>query len=346
MQTIKKIVRISFLGILILAAACNNGQPVQETPSSTPQASVITVENVSNLQSVSRLNLTEVTNVKWTLDGKAFWVQGIRSASLYDSQTLQEIASYDVGESTYIYDVSPDGRLIAYALEEPAIVLYDVLDQQEVKHIALDSYSQQAAFSPDGSILGAISSDVWQITLWDVKTGEQIKTLTGFETAAPVYSFRFGADGKTVLWIARATIQPIDIESNQMGPRIGLEDFISRAALSPDGNLLATSSAGTVDGEYMPIVTIWDAHTGESLAVFSNAVDDYFSSSIIFSPDGSLLAAGSNGKVHFWNISNFQPAGEISIAAEYVNSMHFSPDGTSLLTCASQGSVQIWQITN
>ena len=113
MQTIKKIVRISFLGILILAAACNNGQPVQEPPSSTPQASVITVENASNLQSVSRLNLTEVNNVKWTLDGKAFWVQGIRSASLYDSQTLQEIASYDVGESTYIYDVSPDGRLIA-----------------------------------------------------------------------------------------------------------------------------------------------------------------------------------------------------------------------------------------
>ncbi|NMB62499.1 MAG: hypothetical protein GYA18_09200 [Chloroflexi bacterium] len=341
MQTIKKIIRILFFGAFLLAVACNNGQPVQETPSSTPQAGVIGVENAGNLQSVSQLDLTEVTNVKWTLDAKAFWVQGIRSASLYDSQTLQEIAGYDVGESTYIYDVSPDGRLIAYALEEPAIVLYDVLDQQEVEHIALDSYSQQAAFSPDGSMLGAISSDIWQITLWDVKTWEEIKALTGFETAAPVYSFRFGDDGETVTWIARATIQPMDIASAQLGPAIHHEDFISASALSPDGKLLATAAAGTIEGEFKPLVTIWDAHTGAQLAVFSDA--DTFSA-LAFSPDSKLLAVGGKDKILFWNMENMQAAGEIPALTEFINALQFSPDGRALISAASEGTVQIWQV--
>lgn len=341
MQTIKKILRILFFGAFLLAAACTNGQPAQETPSSTPAASVISVENASSLQSVSRLDVSQVTSVKWTLDGKAFWIQGIHSASLYDSQTLQAIAGYDVGESTYIYDVSPDGHLVAYALEEPAVVLYDVLDRQEVGHIALDSYSQQAAFSPDGSMLGAISSDVWQITLWDVKSGEQIKALTGFETAAPIYSFRFGDDGKTVTWIARATIQPMDIASAQLGPSIHHEDFISASALSPDGKLLATAAAGTVEGEFKPLVTIWDPHTAAQLAGFSDA--DTFSA-LAFSPDSKLLAAAGKNKLLFFDMESMQAAGEIPTPVQFIHTLQFSPDGRALISAASEGIVQIWHI--
>jgi len=340
--------RILFLGLFMLASACvvkeATATPGSASPTN-PEKTVISPTNIDDLTSVQELKFNEPLAVKWTLDSSAYWVHGLHSATLFDSSTQQEIASYTVGEDSYLFDVSPDGRLLAYSTSDPNIILFDVLDQHEVSQIALETITRQASFSPDGSMIGAPSMDVWAVTLWDVKSSREIKVLTGFETAAPVYSFQFGADGKTVLWIARATIQPSDIDSDQMGPRIGLEDFISSAALSPDGNLLATTSAGTVDDEFMPIVTVWDAHTGENLAMFSNTADDYFTS-INFSSDGNLLAAGSTGKVRFWNISDFQPAGEISIAADYVSSLQFSPDGTRLLTCSSQGSVQLWQISN
>jgi WD40 repeat protein len=328
MNSIKKIMRILILGAFLLCAACTSNAQ-------------ISVDNIANLTSTQVLQSSEAMTAKWTLDGKAFWLEGMRTAALYDSKTLQETSSYDVGEYGVLYDTSPDGKLIAYALDEPSIILFDIVTQQEVTRIPQDTFAQQTAFSPDGSMLGIASSDTWEITLWDVASTQATQTLTGFETAAPVYSFQFGADGKTILWIARGTIQPMAIQSAQLGPEINHEDFISSSVLSPDGNLLATSAAGTVNGEFKPIVTIWDAHTGEALIVFSN--DDYFSS-LAFSPDGSLLTAGTNGKVLFWDVSSYQSVGELSTNAGYVDSVQFSPDGTQLLTCTTEGSVQIWQV--
>ncbi len=328
MNSIKKSLRILFLGVFLFCAACTSN-------------TVITADTIAKLTSTPVLQSTEAQTAKWTLDGKAFWLEGLRTATLYDSKTLQETASYDVGEYGALYDTSPDGKLIAYAVDDPSIILYDVVAQQEIARIPQDVFTQHTAFSPDGSTLGIASSDVWEITLWDVATAQATQTLTGFETAAPVYSFQFGADGKTILWIARATIQPMDIASAQLGPEISHEDFISSSTLSPDGKLLATSAAGTVDGEFKPIVTIWDDHSGEALVVFSN--EDYFSS-LAFSPDGSLLAAGNNGKVLFWDVSSYQSVGEITTDTGYVNSLQFSPDGTRLLTSTTEGSVQMWQV--
>ncbi len=329
MKKIKMILRITVLGAVLLLAACTPSVP-------------ITAANISALVSTQVLQSADVLTAKWTLDGKAFWLKGIEEVSLYDSKSLQEQTSYNVGEDAALYDVSPDGKEIAFSsFDDPAVVLYDVIAGQETARIPLDMLTQQADFSPDGTMLGTISSEVWEITLWDTASAQVIKSLTGFETAAPVYSFQFGVDGKTVMWIARATIQPMDIASAELGPEISHEDFISAAALSPDGNLLATAAAGMVDGEFLPIVTIWDAHSGESLAVFSNP--DYFSS-LTFSPDGGLLAAGSDGTVLFWDVSAFSAAGEISTAAGHVNSVQFSPDGTQLLTCTNEGTVQMWHV--
>ena len=328
--------------LLVLFSLTGACVPLEQASEATlpPTESVVTIsaETVDQLISVQTLTFDEAVILRWTSDGSAFWVQGVRTAALYDSRSLQEIASYDVSEYGILYDVSPDGRLIAYALEEPDIILYDVITQQETGHIPVDTYVQNVAFSPDGTVLGASSMDEWKVSLWDTKTQQEIKTLTGFETAAPVYSFQYGADGKTILWISRGTVQPQDIESETLVPKINHEDFISCVALSPDGKYLASAAAGTVEGEFKPIVTIWDAHTGESLAVFSDA--DYFSA-LAFSPDGSLLAAGGKNKVFFWDIVDFRSAGEISTDGECVNSLQFSPDGIFLLISGTNGSLRI-----
>ena len=341
MKSKMRIMPILLVLFSLIGACVSTKQESEATLPPTESVVTISAENVDQLISIQTLTFDEAVIPKWISDGSAFWVLGMRTATLYDSHSLQEIATYDVSEYGTLYDISPDGRLIAYALEEPDIILYDVIAQQETGHIPVDTYVQNAAFSPDGSVLGASSMDEWKVSLWDTKTQQEIKTLTGFETAAPVYSFQYGADGKTILWISRGTVQPQDIESETLVPKINHEDFISCVALSPDGNLLATSAAGTVDGEFKPIVTIWEAHTGESLAVFSDA--DYFSA-LAFSPDGSLLAAGEKNKILFWNMESMQSAGEIAAPAEFINSIQFAPDGTSLLTGATEGIVQIWQI--
>ena len=269
-------------------------------------------------------------------------MKGEQKAILYDRETCQPKVSYELSEGGILYDLSPDGKLIAYALgNDPTIILYDVIAQKEVSRIPQDLLVQQALFSPDGSMLGIANPEMWEITLWDIATGEVKQTLTGFETAAPVYSFQFGADGKTILWIARGTIQPMQIASAQLGPELSHEDFISSAALSLDGKMLATAAAGMFEGEFMPLVTLWDVHSGEVLAKFS--AEEPFNS-LDFSPLSELLAAGNEGKVLFWNTAASQKAGELITQAGSVSSLRFSPDGSRLLTCTSQGAVELWQM--
>ncbi len=343
MKWSKHIARIALCALFVLAAACQRSVPAAEATLPVEEVSrpVLNAQGIDRLVATKQLTFDQPVNVKWTVDGGAFWVWSMQDASLYAASDLQPVASYSVGEYGALQDVSPDGRLIAYALEEPDIILYDVIAGQETQRISQPGYTRSASFSPDGSLVGATSNQEWMITIWDAASGSQVESLTGFETAAPIYSFKFGVDGKTVLWIARGTIQPADLESGSLGPEIHHEDFISCSALSPDGTLLATGAAGTVDGEYMPIISIWDAHSGERLAVFPNA--DFYSA-LDFSPDGSLLAAGSLNSILFFDMNTLQPAGKIADEVESVTDLQFSPDGSQLLTSGSLGIVQIWEM--
>ncbi len=333
----KKTIWLVMFAFLFLLAACTSSPTAR-----TEEIKVITVENIAQLEGKLVAQMNEPASVRWTLDGKDFWLKGEQKAILYDRETCQPKVSYELSEEGILYDLSPDGKLIAYVLgNDPTIILYDVIAQKEVSRIPQDLLVQQALFSPDGSMLGIANPEMWEITLWDIATGKVKQTLTGFETAAPVYSFQFGADGKTILWIARGTIQPMQIANAQLGPELSHEDFINSAALSLDGKLLATASAGTIEGEFMPLVTLWDVHSGEVLAKFS--AEEPFNS-LDFSPLSELLAAGNEGKVLFWNTAASQKAGELITQAGSVSSLRFSADGSRLLTCTSQGAVELWQM--
>lgn len=344
----KKAIRIiSLTAVVLLAFAACQQTPALPAESDTPavepaQASAaITADNADMLTAVFSASVNSgAVSATWTADGSAVWIEDGFSATLYDSTTGGMIAQFNPGEYSVIYDVSPDGKTAAYSQDGLEIRLYDVFTQAEVLTITPDFPYASVFFNTDGSLLGAASLMDIKIVMWDTSSGTEKGSLSGFGTAAPVYDASFGADGKTLLWFSRGTVQPMDIASQKMGPTLSHEDFVVSESITPDGKVIATTAAGTVGGEYQPLLTLWDAHSGEILRQI--AMPEYYSS-IAFSPDSGLLAAGTQETVLFFSVPHGDEVYRFD-NGEAVVSTAFSPDGTKFITCGDAGTISIYMV--
>ena len=188
------------------------------------------------------------------------------------------------------------------------------------------------AFSPDGTILASSGVDGERITrLWDLGTGEVIRTLEGDSASSPVFS----PDGNTLAtWSLNATIKLWDVSTGVEATTLkGNTGGGSVLAFSPDGSILASGW-----GDHT--LRLWDLETGETSSTLEGLADVV--ESLAFSPDGTLLASGSrNGAVQLWDVGT----GTNSILGRsgWVSSVAFSPDGT-ILASASAGVVMLWDV--
>ncbi len=343
----KTISRISLIVVVLMAiSACQQTPAVptetsEPVPEQEPAPIVITSENAAALKSIYSASVsTGFILAKWAEDNTTVWIMDSESASLYDSTSGERIAQFAPGENTAIYDVSPDGKTVAYSPDGLENRLFDVSTQADILSIVPDFPFSDVFFNTDGTQLGTPSLYDIEVVLWDTTSGAETGSLSGFETAAPVYSAKFGTDGKTLLWFSRGIVQPMDIATQEMGPTLSHEDFVTSRQISPDGKVVATTAAGMVGGEYQPVMTLWDANSGEVLR--QNAIPTYFSS-IAFSPDSSLLAAGTEEGVLFFTVPHGDEVFRFD-SAEVVNSIAFSPDGVKLITCGDVGTINIYEV--
>jgi len=338
-----------FLLVFFILAACTAPAPtapvMTDTQPAAPPEPVqdlqISADTISNLApTVTLQTSTGALNCSWTKDGSAIWVEDFFSASLYDSDTMDVLAKFEGGEYAAIYDTSADGRTVTYSLDGQEIRLFDIFTQED-RLSFLPGFPYSAAFfSPDDSTLGVASLDSIEIVLFSAEDGSVQGSLSGFTTAAPVYLAKFSTIGETLIWISRGTVQPMHIGSGELGPTLSHEDFVAAVTISPDGSVIATAAGGTLNGEFQPLVTLWDTFSGEVL--WQNGNTAYFSS-LDFSPDGSLLAAGTEGEVIFFQTDTGEELVSLLTGSEVVNDLNFSPDRTTLMTCESDGRLILWK---
>jgi WD40 repeat protein len=107
----------------------------------------------------------------------------------------------------------------------------------------------------------------------------------------------------------------------------GYTDQIQSLAFSPDGALLASGSANTIQvwrlQDFLLLYTIQAGATSQSLA---------------FSPDSQLLASGHNSSVRLWNVSDGSP---IVIIPQGAYSLDFTTDGQWLVAGGNDGRLSV-----
>ncbi len=228
---------------------------------------------------------------------------------------------------------SPDGALLALALEDGTAAVHDAASGEALRPLSGHSQAVTSlAFSLDGDRLATGSLDD-TVRLWDPRTGEAAMMMKIFQGG--VSGLAFSPDGAR---LAVATLfDMVSIRDVRTGLAVGtLEGHIGHVtavAYTPDGSRLATSC---IDGT----VKIWDARSDRELFMLCGHTDA--ARSVAFLPDGRRLAsAGDDRTVKLWDSRGERSVLVAPAAGGFVRALAFSPDGAALASGGSDGEVRV-----
>ncbi len=287
--------------------------------------------------------------VVFSPDGNTLASTDDKSIILWDLKNKTTIAKLNEDDgSIECLTFSPNGKTIVYGTSTGHIHLWDVNTKKPTgKFLTHNSgYAVNSViFSPDGKTIASGSMDT-TVILWDVETRKQLgKPLSGL--SGPVYSLSYSPDGNILAsGNGYGTIIFWDINKRKhIGELLAAHHFnaVKSVAFSPDGKTIA---AWNDQG----LVKLWDFDTrkqlGESLAGHHNSIIN-----LNFSPDGNILALGSDYEIILWNIDARNTTNYISFYKKFDfknknYSFAFSPDGKTIASAGKYGVRLFYDLNN
>lgn len=235
---------------------------------------------------------------------------------------------------------SPDSRRIA-GCSFVAVRVWDIASGTEVKTITDKMVFHTVAISPDGKIAAVGFSSPFEekvktcgIKLYDLATGQLLRTMTGHEDA--VQSIVFSPNGASLASSSLdGTIRFWDVLSGRQTKLI--KDPVGKLetiAFSRDGRIL-------VSGSEDQTLRLWDAATTKQIKTFKGHSSPGTYAAL--SADGRRLAMGlENGSIKLWDISGQQELQTLKGHKFKIESLAFSPDGKTLASASWDDSIKLW----
>jgi len=312
-------------------AAKPTAVPGSPTPVTVTRTKV-TPENAGSLNIQTQGSLNSIEGLRWSEDSTQLLAYNQKAVSSLEDKPgaqLKTVASA-TGNEGIMSIATPGGGSYVTRVDNNDFSVRKLSTGDVIKTVKTDAQFSNVVLNRDGSMAAVQRQDKIAVDLYQLPAGTLIKQLSGFETAAPVYSVRFTPDSKSLIWLARAQVQLQDIITGSFSPKIEHEDFVSGLTLKPSSPTLVTGAGSSI--------FVWDTTTGQSQQTLPQ---DGIVSGVSFSPDGNLLAVSSNSGVTFWDAR--QPAYvKLTTLKGNFRQVSFSPDGTALATSDETGQAEIW----
>jgi WD40 repeat protein/serine/threonine protein kinase len=195
------------------------------------------------------------------------------------------------------------------------------------------SWISELIFSTDGLRLYSASADQ-TIRIWDVEQRRCLATLRG--STDEVYGLALSPDGTTLASACKDGViafwSALPRPEEEQPRLIALGRFVW-PAFAPDSRVLAAPREGTV--------SLFDPATSKEIEQIPALGTDV--STLIYSPDGTLLVSGSeNGKIRVWSCAERRLLRQLDGHKEPIVRFYFRADGRRLLSVDRKGKAISW----
>ena len=260
-----------------------------------------------------------------------------RTVRLWDVATHEELATFKehMGPVTSV-TFSRDGGTLVSGAADGTVLLRDV-ETGNADGLSGHGSLTTMALSADGTLL-ASGAGKGTVRLWDAATRARITTLEGHRTRVGSVSFSF--DGAVLAsGSINRTVKLWDVGKRELIASLeGHTGPVTSVSFSPDGALLA-SAGGWNDAT----VRLWDVGARELIGMLEGHTNEVRSLAFSY-PDGALLASGGghdDKTVKLWNVATRELIASLEDRTGSVNSVVFSPDGKTLASGSSDGTVRL-----
>ncbi|MEP6706354.1 MAG: WD40 repeat domain-containing protein [Pyrinomonadaceae bacterium] len=228
---------------------------------------------------------------------------------------------------------SSDGRWIFTINGDKSAKIWDASTGKLKSDITNNERIYRAGFSPDSTMLITVEQE-GGMKLWDLETGQlQGKVAPKGYIENLMKSFEFSPDSKYVATFFFGDTRLWDAKTAELKfklPKSGTTD----ATFAPDGRWLATASS-----DKQSAGKIWNVETGEAKLTLPSTGDK--SVSLIFNPDGTILATTNDKGVYLWDAASGELLATLSDARYPVA---FSSDGRTMVTGARKDTALLWEV--
>jgi WD40 repeat protein len=285
-----------------------------------------------------------VESIAFAPDGKTFvaadasrFQEESGTVRLWDAATGRQIRVYAKGVlGFHEARFSSDGKAVAAVQGDDTIYLWEAASGRELHRFPgihdprVGPTPRRIAFSPDGRTLAAAGGLDRNIRLWDVATGNQVRS---WPARGWVHSIAFSPDGQTVATSGRF----VRTWETNSGKEVNLYEVGPAGArsvrFSPDGRTLIAASF------YDDSVRIFEVDTAKVVRRWKKS--EAQPGPVALSPDGKLLAALSIRTVHLRDVATGNEIRSFSVGDR---SLCFSPDGKRLVTGSYSGEIMLFDV--